>query len=93
MLDYMKVQGSDAIVDLSTLTCDQAAAIQEVTIEDYRDGRGADARDVRRVKVKLSDKRAALVDMGKHLASACLKSFTNIQGRMAGQSNRGAADE
>ena len=63
----MKVQGSDAIVDLSTLTRDQAAAIQEVTIEDYRDGRGADARDVRRVKVKLLDKRAALAEMGKHL--------------------------
>ena len=67
MLDYMKVEGPDAFVDLSTLTRDQAAAIQEVTVEDYKDGRGENARDVRRVKVKLSDKRAALVDMGKHL--------------------------
>ena len=67
MLDYMKVQGPDAFVDLSTLTRDQAAAIQEITVEDYRDGRGEDARDVRRVKVKLSDKRAALAEMGKHL--------------------------
>ena len=64
---YMKVEGPDAFVDLSTLTRDQAAAIQEVTVEDYKDGRGENARDVRRVKVKLSDKRAALVDMGRHL--------------------------
>ena len=67
MLDYVKVDGPDAFVDLSTLTRDQAAAIQEVTVEDYKDGRGENARDVRRVKVKLSDKRAALVDIGKHL--------------------------
>jgi phage terminase small subunit len=67
MLDYVKVDGPDAFVDLSTLTRDQAAAIQEVTVEDYKDGRGENARDVRRVKVKLSDKRAALVDLGKHL--------------------------
>jgi hypothetical protein len=67
MLDYVKVEGPDAFVDLSTLTRDQAAAIQEVTVEDYKDGRGENARDVRRVKVKLSDKRAALVDIGKHL--------------------------
>ena len=67
MLDYLRVEGPDAFVDLSTLTRDQAAAIQEVTVEDYKDGRGENARDVRRVKVKLSDKRAALVDMGKHL--------------------------
>jgi hypothetical protein len=67
ILDYMKVQGPDAFVDLSTLTRDQAAAIQEITVEDYRDGRGEDARDVRRVKFKLADKRAALAEMGKHL--------------------------
>lgn len=67
MLDYVKVEGPDAFVDLSTLTRDQAAAIQEITVEDYKDGRGENARDVRRVKVKLSDKRAALVEMGKHL--------------------------
>ena len=66
-MNYMKVEGPDAFVDLSTLTRDQAAAIQEVTVEDYKDGRGENARDVRRVKVKLSDKRAALVDMGRHL--------------------------
>lgn len=68
MLDYVKVQGDgDAFVDLSKLTRDQAAAIQEVTVEDFKDGRGEDARDVRRVRFKLADKKGALVDIGKHL--------------------------
>lgn len=68
MQDYLRMTAEgDAFVDLSRLTRDQAAAISEVTVEDFKDGRGEGARDVRRVKFKLSDKRAALVDMGKHL--------------------------
>lgn len=68
MADYTRVNAEgDPYVDLSALTRDRAAAIQEVTVEDYKDGRGEDARDVRKVKFKLYDKRAALVDLGKHL--------------------------
>jgi hypothetical protein len=37
-----------------------------VTVEDFLDGRGDDAREVRRVKFKLHDKRAALNDLGRH---------------------------
>lgn len=68
MQDYMRAgpQG-DPYLDFSALTRDQAAALSEVTVEDFKDGRGEDARDVRRVKFKLHDKRAALVDLGKHL--------------------------
>lgn len=54
-------------VDLSACTPDEMAAIQEVTIEEYMEGRGADAREVRRIKFKLHDKRAALVDIAKVL--------------------------
>jgi hypothetical protein len=49
------------------LTRDQAAAIQDITIDEYTDGRGQDAQPVKRIKFKLRDKRAALVDLGKHL--------------------------
>jgi phage terminase small subunit len=57
MADYMRVdpQG-DPVLDFSQLTRDQAAALAEVTVEDFLDGRGEDAREVRKVKFKLADK-------------------------------------
>ncbi|WP_173911059.1 terminase small subunit [Acinetobacter sp. Marseille-Q1618] len=68
MLDYVSVtNGGDLVPDFSAITRDQAAAIGEVTIEEYTEGRGDDAQNVKRTKFKLSDKRAALVDMGRHL--------------------------
>lgn len=68
MADYMRVgAGGDPVLDFSKLTRDQAAALTEVTVEDYLDGRGEDAREVRKVKFKLADKRGPLVDLGKHL--------------------------
>jgi phage terminase small subunit len=67
MADYMRVgPDGDPYLDYSRLTRDQAAALIEVTVDDYVDGRGEDARTVRRVKFKLADKRAALVELGKH---------------------------
>lgn len=69
MLDYMQTQDDGtAYVDLSSLTRDQAAAISEVTVESYTEGHGKDARDVKKVRFKLTDKRSALVDLGKHLS-------------------------
>jgi phage terminase small subunit len=68
MADYMRSSDQgDPYLDFSALTRDQAAALSEVTVEDFKEGRGENARDVRRVKFKLADKRAALVDIGKHL--------------------------
>lgn len=68
MRDYIGVTTEgDPFIDLSNISRDQAAAIQAITIEDFKDGRGDDARDVRKVTFKLADKRAALVDIGSHL--------------------------
>jgi phage terminase small subunit len=67
MADYMKAgPNGDPYLDFSKLTRDQAAALIEVTVDDYIDGRGEDSRAVRRVKFKLADKRAALVELGRH---------------------------
>jgi len=68
MLDYITItDGGDPVTDFSALTRDQAAAISEIVVEEYTEGRGDEARKVKRTKFKLSDKRSALVDMGKHL--------------------------
>ena len=47
-------------VDVSKLTKEQLAAISEMQIDTTEDGK-------QRIKVKLHDKRAALMDIGKHL--------------------------
>lgn len=68
MQDYMRAGADgDPYLDFSALTRDQAAALSEVTVEDFKDGRGEDARDVRRVKFKLHDKLSALEKIGNHL--------------------------
>lgn len=71
MLDYVRVtDGGLAAVDLSLVTRDQAAAIAELVTEEVsggRDGDGEELPPVFKTKLKLVDKRAALVDLGKHL--------------------------
>jgi phage terminase small subunit len=53
------------VVDLSAATDDQLRATQEITVEDYLDGRGKDARQVRRTKIKLADKQSAIERLNK----------------------------
>jgi phage terminase small subunit len=47
-------------IDLSACTREQLAALQDLSVEDYVEGRGEDARLVKRVRVKLADKRGSL---------------------------------
>lgn len=65
IMDYIR---NDGTVDLSELDHDQAAAIQEITVETYeeRTGRGDETETVKRVKLKLHDKKGALLELGKH---------------------------
>jgi phage terminase small subunit len=75
MLDYMNTQeDGSAYTDLSKLTREQAAAIQEVTVDEYTEGRGENSRNVKRTRVKLADKRGSLELLGKYL-----KLFTDKQ--------------
>lgn len=68
LLDYFRLtdEGEPAI-DLSGITPEQAAALTEIQVDDYVDGRGEDARDVRRVKIKTADKLKALEMLARHL--------------------------
>ena len=66
MLDYIRIDADgDAHVDLSNVDRDRAIGIAEVTVDDFKDGRGENSREVRRVKFRLADKRAALMDLAK----------------------------
>jgi phage terminase small subunit len=71
MMDFLNVsEGGAVTVDLSKLTRDQAAAIQEVTVEEYVERTGPEAEDVekvKRTKFKLSDKRGSLELLGRYL--------------------------
>ncbi len=52
--------------DLGALTDEQAATIKSVVIDTYMDGAGDDAREVKRVRVELHDKRGALAELRDH---------------------------
>ena len=68
MLDYIKpTEEGSAYVHLSNLTREQSAAIQEVTVDEYVEGKGKHARKVKRTKLKLVDKIRSLELLGKHL--------------------------
>lgn len=68
MQDYMKsTDDGDPYLDFSNLTRDQAAALSEVTVESFKEGKGKSAKNVQRVKFKLGDKLSALDKIGRHL--------------------------
>lgn len=66
MRDYLRVQADGSpVVDFSDLNDDQWAAIREVVVETYIEGRGEDAVPVKRVRFKLHDKQAALMNLAR----------------------------
>lgn len=68
MDDFVRrTSDGEIYTDFSAVDRDKMAAVHEVTVETYTEGGGEDARNVKRVKFKLADKRASLVDLGKHL--------------------------
>lgn len=68
LADYFRLTPDmDPYIDLASATRDQLAALTEITVEDYTEGRAEDAREVKRVKIKLADKKAALELLGRHL--------------------------
>jgi phage terminase small subunit len=73
MADYVEVSADGtARVDLSGLTRDQMAAIEQLETREYIENEKFEddaqaGREVRKIKFKLSNKREALELLGKHL--------------------------
>lgn len=76
MLDYVEIENGVAYTDLSKLTREQAAAIQEIVTEEGEAGR--------RVKIKLTDKIRALTKMGEHLGMFIERSEVGKPGEFSG---------
>jgi phage terminase small subunit len=66
MQDYIAVEDGHIRIDLNHLTRDEAAAIQEITVEETTEGKGEDRRPVTRTKLKLANKRESLELLGRH---------------------------
>jgi phage terminase small subunit len=56
-----------ATLDMAGMTEEQRAALSEFQVDEYQDGKGEDARPVKKFKVKFHDKKAALDALAKHL--------------------------
>lgn len=67
MGDYVDFKANGGpMFRLDLINENHAKAIKKFTVEEYKEGRGPAARDVKKVTIELYDKRAALVDLGKH---------------------------
>jgi len=67
MGDFTRIDETtgDVYTDFSAVDRDQMAAVQELTVEEYTEGRGDDARNIKRTKFKLADKKGALLELAK----------------------------
>lgn len=78
MLDFIRVtEEGELCTDFSELTRQQAATISEITVEVHTEGRGDGAKQVRRTRIKLADKRRALMDLAKLMGLGTEKSTTD----------------
>ena len=68
MRDYIKFgKDGDAYLDWDSMPPEATKAIAEITQEQYVEGKGSDARTVRKTRFKLHDKKGALDSLAKHL--------------------------
>lgn len=81
MLDYLQITPDGLCrVDLSQVSHEQFAAIQELTVEESTEGAVDNSYRVRRVKLKLADKKGPLELLGKHLGLFTRVEITGANG-------------
>jgi hypothetical protein len=57
---------ADVVANIRDLPDEHAAAIKTLTVDYYNEGSGDDAREVKRVKIELHDKKGALAELRRH---------------------------
>jgi phage terminase small subunit len=68
IFDFVMVQSDGSVfVDLSRVPRDEVAALHEITIDEYTENAGEEARKVKRIRIKLCDKKSALDSLARHL--------------------------
>lgn len=60
------VTTGDVVESLEDIPDEHAATIKSLTVDTYTEGAGDDAREVKRVKIELHDKRGPLRDLAQH---------------------------
>jgi phage terminase small subunit len=80
MRHYIRfTEGGDLVLDWSEMPAEATRAIAEITQEEYMDGKGDDARPVKRTRFKLHPKTQALELIGKHLRMFVEKTEGTVQ--------------
>jgi phage terminase small subunit len=68
IFDFITMQSDGSVlVDLSRVPRYQAAALHEIMIDEHTEQSGEEARKVKRIRIKLCDKKAALDSLARHL--------------------------
>jgi phage terminase small subunit len=68
IFDFITMQSDGSVfVDLSRVPRHEVAALHEVTIDEYTEQAGEEARKVKRIRIKLCDKKSALDSLARHL--------------------------
>lgn len=66
MRDFVRIQDDGSpVLDFGKLSEDQWAAVKSITVEEFTDGKGDDARQVRKVRFELYDKSKSLMDLAR----------------------------
>lgn len=94
VLDYLSQdETAQVTVDLAQLDRVTAAALQEVVVDTTTTGRGEATKTVRRTRVKLANKLAALAHLGKHLGLFASLPAANPYAEMSEADLRARAQE
>jgi phage terminase small subunit len=64
---FTRIKDGDPVVDFSNCTQADLDLLSEITVESYIEGKGDEAKTVKKVKIKLNDRQRALETLGKHL--------------------------